>query len=300
MNLKALQLFSSIMSLGTLTRAAEAHFLSESAASRQLSVLETELGFKLFSREKRSLIPTPQGRKFYLEAERILYGLNDLPDIAQAIKREQKSSLRLISIPRLVRQIVSPAVARFCHEDPELQVKVDVQAMRYLQRWVAGFQFHIGLGRLPAEHPAIVTRKFCSLPTMVVLPRGHRLANRSELTLDDLEGESVVSLLKDTHLRKNIDSIYQAEGKTLRASVEVSSSYNAGCIVASGFGITIGDPFVAHSLGDGELVHVPLKTDFRYDFAFFEPAQGELSDTTKLFMKHVEEVAQEYMKRNGF
>lgn len=300
MNIKALQLYSSIMTLGTLARAADAHCLSESAASRQLSVLENELGFKLFSREKRSLIPTPQGKKFYVEAERILYGLKDLPEIADAIKKGETNSLRLITIPRLVRQIVSPTLARICHESPELQVKVDVQAMRYLQRWIAGFQFHLGLGRLPAEHPGITTRKFCSLPSMVVLPPNHRLAHRSELNLDDLDGEPVVALLKDTHLRKNLDSIYQAEGRTLKANVEVSTSYHAGSIVASGYGITIGDPFIAHSLSENELVHVPLKTDFRYDFAFFEPAKALLSETTTEFIRCMEQVTQEYIARHGF
>ena len=167
-NLKSLQIFASIMEQGTLTKAAEAHFLSESAASRQIASLENQIGFKLFSREKRQLIPTYQGREFNKEAQRIIYGLQELPDILDNIKRHNRPQLRVITIPRLIRRIVSPAIARTCYGHPELKVNVDVQPMRYLQRWAAGFQFHLGLGRLPAKHPDIITRPFCSLPVVAI------------------------------------------------------------------------------------------------------------------------------------
>ena len=300
MNLKALQIFSTIMEQGTLAKAAEAHFLSESAASRQLAVLEAGLGFKLFSREKRHLIPTKGGKEFYQEARRVLYGLDDLAGIAQSIKLQKKSSLRLITIPRLVRQIVSPAIARMCEAEPDVKIKVDVQPMRYLERWVAGFQFHLGLGRLPAEHPSIRVNKFCSLPATVVLPKGHRLAGRSEIELDDLANEPLVGLLNQTLLQKNIDSMYQAEEKKAVPVVEVSSSFHACSVVASGFGFTIADPLAAHSLGGDAVAIVPLKTDFQYEFAFFEPANDELSDTAKTFINHVKDVTSDYVREFNY
>ncbi|WP_036829415.1 LysR family transcriptional regulator, partial [Photobacterium sanctipauli] len=247
MNLKSLQIFATIMEQGSLAKAADKHCLSESAASRQLSQLEAEVGFALFSREKRSLKPTVKGEVFYKEVRRILYGFDEIPDIIEDIKRTENAKLRVVGIPRLVRHILSPAIARTCQQDKDLRVHVDIQAMRTLEKWVAGFQFNIGLGRVPAEHPAIVTETFCSLPTVVVLPYNHPLSKRSELTLSDLDSMPMVSMIKDTLLAKDIEGLYHAEGRESDPVIEVATSYNACSIVASGYGYTIGDPLAAHS-----------------------------------------------------
>ncbi|MGI9275726.1 MAG: LysR family transcriptional regulator [Endozoicomonas sp.] len=296
-NLKSLQIFAAIMDLGTLSKASEAHFISESAASRQISALESQLGFKLFSREKRQLLPTSQGREFYREARRLIQGLQELPDIVENIKQRHHTQLRIITVPRLIRNIVSPAIARICSGKPRLKISVDVQPMRYLQRWLAGFQFHLGLGRLPAEHPDITTRRFCSLPAVAVLPAGHRLSRKSELTLDDLQGETLVAtFLRQTLLGRNIVSIYQQQGMQPNPLVETASAFHACSIVASGYGFTIADPLAGHDFGD-QIAMVPLKTDFRYDFAFFEPVKSTGSGMVSLFTRQVEAVTAEYMQK---
>ncbi len=301
MNIKALRTFSMIIGKGTLTAAAEVLCISESAASRQISVLESELGFKLFSREKRNLRPTHEGAEFYREVERILYSLEGLPEIARSIRKGRKSTLRLVTVPRLVRHIISPVVKRMCEETPELNIKIDVQGMRYLQRWIAGFQFHLGLGRLPAENPAIKVHPFFSLPTMVLMPRGHRLANRSELTLEDLHNEPIITLLQETLLRKNLEQIYQAAGLPLPYfQAEVATAHQAACIVATGLGVTVADPLVAHNLGTDELDMVPLKTDLRHDYAFFEPANTPLTANGQLFIDYVKEESTSYLQRYGY
>ncbi|MGR5063912.1 LysR family transcriptional regulator [Photobacterium sp. DNB22_13_2] len=300
MNLKSLQIFATIMEKGSLAKAADQHCLSESAASRQLSQLEAEIGFALFSREKRSLKPTAKGEAFYKEVRRILYGFDNIPDIIEDIKRNENTKLRVVGIPRLVRHILSPAVARTCQQRQDLQVHVEIQAMRTLEKWVAGFQFNIGLGRVPTRHPAIVTETFCSLPTVVVLPYNHPLSKRSELTLSDLDGMPMVSMIKDTLLAKDIEGLYHTEGRESQPVIEVATSYSACSIVASGYGYTIGDPLTAHSLGEKNVSIVPLNTDFMFDFAFFEPTNFELSEASQLFKQNIQAVAAEYKNKHGF
>ncbi len=117
--------------------------------------------------------------------------------------------------------------------------------MRTLEKWVAGFQFNIGLGRVPAEHPAIVTKTFCSLPTVVILPYNHPLSKRSELTLAELDDLPLITLINDTFLAQNIANLFHAEGRPIKPVVEVASSFHACSIVASGYGFTLGDPLAA-------------------------------------------------------
>ena len=300
MNIKSLRIFTMIMEKGTLSAAADTLCLSESAASRQLSILENTLGFKLFSREKRQLLPTTEGKAFYHEVEKILYSLEGLPEIAQSIKQGTKSNLRLVTIPRLVRHIVSPVVSQMCNANQDLNIKIDVQGMRYVQRWIVGQQFHLGLGRLPAVNPAIRVEPFCSLPTMVLMAKGHPLSNRSELTIQELQQEPVITLLKGTLLRKNLEDIYQQAGYNLHPCIEVATADHAACIVAAGLGITIADPLVAHNLGTDDICMVPLKTSMRHDFAFYLPVDGCIPKNGKIFIDNVIKVAKDYMNKHNF
>ena len=288
------------MEFGTLAKAADYHCLSVSAASRQISVLEDELGMPLFTRHQRNLIPTVEGNLFYKKSQRILNGLNELPVIAQNIRQEQESNLRLITVPRAVRHIVSPAVATMYQDYPDMNMHIDVQAMRYIQRWIADFRFNLGIGRLPIEHPGVIASTFCSLPTVVALHPEHRLAYCSELTLSDLEGEPMIGLLKDTLLGKNTADIFAAGGHVVQPVVEVASSFQACSIVASGFGYTIGDPLSTDSLGEGQLALVPLKTDFRFEFAFIEPVDVPLSPSARLFKEYVREATEQYLKQHDY
>lgn len=296
-SLKSLQIFTSIMDLGSLSKAADNHHLSESAASRQLASLEGQLGFALFFRDKRQLIPTQQGKQFYREAQRLLYALQELPDIVEDIKQSQYQQLRLVSVPRLVRQIVSPALACLSQRSPELKIHFDVQPMRYIQRWLAGFQFHIGLGRLPAQHSDIVTERFASLPAVVILPKGHRLAKRSELSLDTLQDEALISCFtQQTLLGRNLVSIFNQAGLQPKPTIETASSQQACSIVASGFGYTISDPLSGHDIGD-DVVMVPLASDFVFDFAFFLPQSSQSPPVVREFADEVRVVSEDYLKR---
>ena len=74
------------MPSGTLSAAAKRVNISESALSRQLSLLEAELSMKLFSRDNLRLAATEEGELFLLEAEQILEFIEQIPEIVSAIK----------------------------------------------------------------------------------------------------------------------------------------------------------------------------------------------------------------------
>ena len=62
MLLKQLKYFISIVEKGNFTEAAEENYISQSAISQQIQSLESELGYKLLIREKRTFNLTPAGK----------------------------------------------------------------------------------------------------------------------------------------------------------------------------------------------------------------------------------------------
>ena len=71
MNARQIEVFRTIMRLGTLTGAAQALNVSQPALSQLLLHAEDRLGYKLFRRLRGRLVPTPEALQLYPEAERL-------------------------------------------------------------------------------------------------------------------------------------------------------------------------------------------------------------------------------------
>src|SRR3546814_4866631 len=76
--LKPLRAFCQTARLGSVSRAAEALFVSQPAVTQQLQALERELGVRLFERSGRRLVPTREGETLYELARPLVEGIDGL------------------------------------------------------------------------------------------------------------------------------------------------------------------------------------------------------------------------------
>ena len=294
MNIKGLRAFTQIMATGTLAAAAKTMHTSESALSRQLSLLEAELGLVLFSRDKRRLVPTAEGEAFYREAERILDSIEQIPTIVDEIKRRPRRRMRLIVMPRIAAAIAAPAVGQFLEENPEMEINIEVQPRRLLERWVASHQFDIGLGALPARHSAIETERVCSIPAVVVMHPNHPLAGRSSLQVKELAGEHLITMPHSTLLGSQIARLFDDADIEMKSSIQVSQTVFCCSLVANNFGIAITDAMIPEMFGDSLRI-VPIAPEITLDFGLLYPRGVEHPPEVLEFAEVVKQQAQTYM-----
>lgn len=279
MNFKGLRAFTRIMATGALNTAAKSMNISESALSRQLSLLEAELGLTLFSREKRRLSPTPEGEAFYHEAERILEFIEQIPDIINDIKKQPRRRMRIIVMPRMVEMIAVPAVAQFLDEQPNVEMTIEVQPRRFLERWVATQQFDLGLGALPTRHSAIETEHICSTPAVAVLHPEHALASRRSLRVEELADERFVVMPHSTLLGTQVARIFDAAGIEPKSPIQVSNSMLCCNFVKHGFGIAITDAMMPQVFGSAVRI-IPIEPRVNLGFGLLYPRGVERTKET--------------------
>ena len=253
MNLRALRVFVGIMDDGTLTRAAARMHLSQSAASRLLSILEDELDADLFVREKRRMRPTAAADALYPEAVRILGQVGALPDLVAGAAGA--SPLRVISQTRLVPGLVVPAIANLATERPELRISLETAPRRELARRLLAGQHDIAVATLPLPVDGFETEPLCSLPLGILLPRAHFLATKRTLRIEELSDVPYVALDQGTVVRRMVDAI----GGLPRPAVEVSTGSAAYRLVASGLGFSIADRLAVDPELWDQLTLVPLR-----------------------------------------
>tara|TARA_R110002110_G_scaffold138271_1_gene323898 strand:- start:568 stop:1470 length:903 start_codon:yes stop_codon:yes gene_type:complete len=267
MNIKGLQALTQIMSNGTLSAAATAMSISESALSRQLGILEAELDLKLFSRDKRQLVATPEGEAFFHEAERILESIAQIPQIVREIKASPIHRMRVIAMPRIAPVVVAQSVVRLANEYPDTQITLDVHARRFLERRIISQQFDIGIGAMPSRHSSIVTEPLCEVPAVVVVSPTHRFADWKSIRVRDLVGERIVSTYPNTLIYQKTEEIFERENIPFIPTMNASLTHMSCVIASTGEAITICDSLAPSALGDSVRM-IPIEPRFGFSFGF--------------------------------
>ena len=269
MNLKSLRVFVFVMEEGTLARASGKLNLSQPAASRLLQILEQEFGCALFFRDKKRLVPTPEGELFYPEAVRILSSIDDIPGFFEQMKADAVVPLRIICHPRIANGLVLPAMAKLSRVRPGLKLKLEIHPRRDLGRRIMHDLFDIGVSTLPlpVDNPSPQTLR--SVDLQVVLPRGHRLTRKRFLTPRDVADQPYVALDQHTVIRRIVDQELAKIGEHLRVAHEVSAGAAAYRLVRYGLGYTFADPVALDPEFVDDVALVPWRPRMKVEFGYF-------------------------------
>ena len=155
MNIKGLRMFRMIVEKGSLAAAAEAMHISPPAASRLISLLETETKLNLFHRTKRRLVLTKQGEEFYQEAAHILASFEEIPRIAEDIRNKDMRYLRLITAPRIGQGLVAPAIALMRQKKPDIRCKIDIYSRYGIETPMGTRRYDLGIISMPVTNPLV-------------------------------------------------------------------------------------------------------------------------------------------------
>jgi LysR family nitrogen assimilation transcriptional regulator len=124
MDTKLLFRFVKVAELGSVTKAAEAIGMTQPVLSRDLAVLEHEIGAKLLVRQARGVGLTEAGRIFHERASSLLRSFEDLKEAVVSGSQVPCGSLRLGIPISMVHILTSPLIERFNHEYPKVVLTV--------------------------------------------------------------------------------------------------------------------------------------------------------------------------------
>lgn len=124
MNLQQLVTFSTVISEGSMTAAAEKLYLTQPAVSQQIRNLEDEMGVSLLDRGSRIAKPTVQGQLLYDYAKRIIALTQQAQVAIQTMGEGVTGSLRIGTLNSLGLQLISPAIATFLKHNSKISISL--------------------------------------------------------------------------------------------------------------------------------------------------------------------------------
>lgn len=259
LNLRQIEAFRAVMLTGSVVGAARLMSVTQPGVSRTIGLMELRIGYPLFERRGRRLVPTPEAEALYREIEQLYGSIERISQVAQDIRFQRAGALRVATLPALAQWLVPRAIARFQSTRPNVTVFVQSLPSRQIAELVSTRQFDVGIVELPLSRPAIEIEPLDPVPSMAVLPAGHRLASKRQISLKDLDGERMVMLSQHSFVRYQIDEAFSTLGVAPNVVLETPSSSIACALVAAGAGITLVSRWTAAPFAGPDLVVRPLK-----------------------------------------
>lgn len=248
MDLRLLETFRTVIDQSSATAAAAALGLTQPAVSAQIARLEETVGFPLFERNGGRLRPTPEGLLFYTEAMKALDGFDRLTHAAEQIRSATAGRLVVASHPSAAISLLPPVVAAFVKERPGVLVRLVTRASDVVSRLLPHESFDIGIAEPPVDSGTVFVKRF-RFRCVAVMPKGHRLAEKSTIEPADLADEPIVTTWRARLAYQRTKEVFAAAGVDLAIAAETEFFASAIGLVAGGAGVAIVDPLSAAAQG---------------------------------------------------
>lgn len=231
----------------SFTRAAQRCFVVQSALSRQIKSLESELGVRLFARTSRKVEVTPAGEAFVKQARLCLQAAERAKASAAAAHGQIRGSLTIGVIPTVTAVDIAAVLGAFRRSYPEVGMHVRTGGSDEFLRRIAAGQLDVGvLGLAEGVTPRGVQMRELSQERLVaVLSERHRLAGRRRLRLKDLADEPFVDFPEGSSGREQSDLAFDRARLRREVSLEVNTADLLTGLVRQGLGVALVAPSVA-------------------------------------------------------
>lgn len=223
--------------LGFHKAAARTH-VSQPTLSAQLAQIESVLGVKLFERDKRRVMVTVVGADIVERARRILVEVEDLIAAATRSRDPFTGTLRIGVIPTIAPYLLPEVMPAIQARYPKLSLVFREEKTEDIVRDISEGQLEAGIVALEAPLGALAHSTIAVDPFVVAMPKGHGLARKKRLSLDDLEGERVL-LLDEGHCLRDQALSLCARADVDETSFRATSLSTLAQMVSAGSGITL-------------------------------------------------------------
>jgi LysR family transcriptional regulator, carnitine catabolism transcriptional activator len=222
--LRQLRAFLAVAAEGHFTRAADKLDVSQSTISTLIRELETNLGLRLFDRHTRMLKLTLAGAEILPLARKAMADLDSVIGSSSQLKTLGRGRVSVAASSLQAALLMPRFIQRFCTEYPGVKVTLFDVAQDEVPELVRGGEVDFGVG----------TDTF-----IAVLPPGHPMARKRELTWQDLVGVPIIGPTPGNPVREQLDFALAREGITLTRSYEVALPLTIVGMVEGGLGIGV-------------------------------------------------------------
>jgi LysR family transcriptional regulator, cys regulon transcriptional activator len=295
MKLHQLRYLAAIVDNGlNITAAARALHTSQPGVSKQVKLLEDELGFELFERQGRTLKRlTPAGEQVVTRALRILEETRNIRRLSDEARDQKKGSLSIATTHTQARYVLPGVVKRFREQYPEVKLHLHQGTSEQIATLAAEDRVDFAIATGSQElFPGLVLMPCYRWHRDIVVPRGHPLARIEKPTLKDLSRHPVVTYVFSFAGRSSLPALGERAGLPLDVALTARDADVIKTYVRLGLGVGIVASMAVTEDEDPDLVTIDGSHLFPEHLTWLGARRGRLMrgymyDFMRLFAPHL-------------
>jgi DNA-binding transcriptional LysR family regulator len=239
MDLRQLEIIRAIADTGSFTAAGEKLHVSQSAISRQILLLEDELGEPVFHRIGRRIRITPAGESLLQLSNRVF---QDLVETVSAISDKQESlrgTMRLVGGMTVCLYVFPALLAEVRRAHPNLDLKITVGSAERSIAMLRSGAGDLGLITLPVEASDLVSVPVLREELLLITYPAHPLAKKRQIAPADLTRQPFILFETGSITRRIVDEFFMRERIEAEIVMETENVEIIKAMVRHGIGISI-------------------------------------------------------------
>lgn len=220
---------------------AQSLYTSQPGISKQIRLLEDELGVEVFSRSGKHFTRiTPAGQSIIEMAGEILRKVENIRQVAQEFSNERKGSLSIATTHTQARYVLPATIKRFREHFPDVALNVSQGSPVQIAEAAANGEVDFAIATEGLELFSDLVMMPCyRWNRAVVVPKGHPLTMKPSLELEDVAKEPVVTYVFGFTGRSKLDEAFMSAGLTPNVVFTATDTDVIKTYVRLGLGIGI-------------------------------------------------------------
>ncbi|MEM8664821.1 MAG: LysR family transcriptional regulator [Pseudomonadota bacterium] len=249
-DLHQLRCFVAVATELSFRRAAQRLHMTQSPLSRQIQMLERELGFLLFDRSGRSVQLTAAGRRFVIEAQDLLRRAEGAMIAARRAAQGAEGVVNVGFIPVASFDLLPRILSIISHHAPDVDlVFKEMSTVDQVTALPSGL-IELGIMRPPAVEGELALTRIAREPFVLAVHEDHPFANGVQPAIEDLAGEDFVMYSPSVgwYGYQLLSRLFQAKDFTPNIVQHLGQTHTIVAMVNAGLGLAL-VPQTARTLG---------------------------------------------------
>jgi LysR family hydrogen peroxide-inducible transcriptional activator len=239
MEIHQLRYFVAVAEEGSFSRAAAKVRVAQPSLSQQIRKLEAEVGQPLFDRLPRSVVLTEAGRCLIDYARQILASIGDARRCIDEFKGEIAGRVAVGAIPTIAPYVLPELVVTFQNHYPQVTLEIVEDVTAGITRRIEAGELDVALASTCQQSPTLRRERLGNEPLLALVPEGHELAKKTEITFDDLKSQRFL-LLHEMHcLSQQVNHLLESRRLHPEIALAGSQLSTIANMVAAGIGVSI-------------------------------------------------------------
>jgi len=295
MKLHQLRYLAAVVENGlNITAAARALHTSQPGVSKQIKLLEQELGFDIFEREGRTLTRvTPAGRQVVERALRILDETKNIRRLSEEFRDETKGSLSIATTHTQARYVLPSVIKRFRQQYPDVKLHLHQGTSEQIADLSAEDRVDFAIATGSDElYPSLVLMPCYRWHRDIIVPTGHPLAGIEKPTLKDVSRHPVVTYVFSFSGKSSLPALFERAELPLNVALTARDADVIKTYVRLGLGVGIVACMAVQEEEDRDLVAIDGSHLFPEHVTWLGVRRGRLLrtymyDFMRLFAPHL-------------